>query len=89
MKITIEPHTGGKLSAETEAEHISDVVELFKGLLVGAGYHPSTVDEYFDLECNWFTDREEDNDTMDQLIEEVKKREPEVEGWSEGWTGLV
>ena len=40
MRITIEPYSGGKYSAETDAEHISAVIELFKGLLVASGYHP-------------------------------------------------
>ena len=53
MKVTLEPHSGGIYTAATDAEHISEIVKLFKGLLVAAGYHPSTVDEYF-TEEQWF-----------------------------------
>lgn len=47
MKITLEPYSGGIYTAQTEAEHISEVVNMFKGLLVQTGYHPTTVDECF------------------------------------------
>jgi Tat protein secretion system quality control protein TatD with DNase activity len=61
MKITIEPYSGGEITGLNEAEHILEVVQLFKGLLVAAGYHPKTVDEYFNTEETWFIDEEEDN----------------------------
>lgn len=55
MKITIEPNSGGSFSAETDAEHIDDVAQLFKGLLVSVGYHPANVDDLFDLVTgDWF-----------------------------------
>ena len=68
MRITIEPYSGGTFTAENDAEHISKVVTMFKGLLVQSGYHPHTVDDLFteDLET-WFpgtpetTDKTEDN----------------------------
>ncbi len=60
MKITLEPYSGGEFSAENDAEHILEVVQLFKGLLVSAGYHPNTVDEYFNTEETWFTEEEQD-----------------------------
>tara|TARA_R110000824_G_scaffold20817_10_gene78045 strand:+ start:6757 stop:6951 length:195 start_codon:yes stop_codon:yes gene_type:complete len=63
MRITIEPYSGGKYSAETDAEHISAVIELFKGLLVASGYHPENVDEYFNTDEEWFpTDKENNNE---------------------------
>lgn len=57
MKITIEPSSNSKgtFSAETDAEHIDDVAQLFKGLLVAAGYHPTNVDELFNSSTgNWY-----------------------------------
>lgn len=54
MKITFEPYSGGTFTASSDAEHISEVCELFKGLLVQSGYHPTTVDDYIDTECKWF-----------------------------------
>ena len=55
MKITLEPYSGGTYTAQTEAEHISEVVNMFKGLLVQVGYHPKNVDDLFteDVE-SWF-----------------------------------
>ena len=55
MKITLEPYSGGTYTAQTEAEHISEVVKMFKGLLVQVGYHPKNVDDLFteDVE-SWF-----------------------------------
>ena len=47
MKITIEPYSGGTYQAQNEAEHITEVINKFKGLLVACGYHPVTVDEMF------------------------------------------
>lgn len=59
MKITIEPYSGGTWTASTEAEHIDDVAQLFKGLLVSIGYHPHNVDELFNTETgDWFPEKE-------------------------------
>jgi len=59
MKITIEPYSGGVFTAQNDAEHIGEVITLFKGLLVNAGYHPNTVDEYLSVEEEWFPDKNE------------------------------
>ena len=66
MKIIIEPYSGGKYTAEHEAEHISEVVTAFKGLLVASGYHPSTVDEYFNEVDEWFPE-EDSNKYVNQV----------------------
>ena len=42
---------------------IHEAVEMFKGLLVCAGFHPSNVDDVFNTEYTWFTE-EERNDNM-------------------------
>lgn len=47
MKITLEPYSGGVYTSHTDAEHIDEIVDMFKGLLVSAGYHPCTVDSIF------------------------------------------
>ena len=55
MKITLQPYSGGEYIASNDAEHISEVVIMFKGLLVQCGYHPQTVDQYFNIEEHtWF-----------------------------------
>ena len=63
MKITLEPYSGGTYTAQTEAEHISEVVNMFKGLLVQTGYHPKVVDECFnEFEVDsWFPDPPEES----------------------------
>ena len=66
MKIIIEPYSGGTYTAENDAEHISKVVNMFKGLLVQVGYHPQTVDNLFNEDTDtWFPEAEpkpEEND---------------------------
>ena len=66
MKISIT--TNNKVfSVEDEygfdCTNIHDAVEMFKGLLVCAGFHPSNVDDAFNTEYTWFTE-EERNDNM-------------------------
>lgn len=76
MKITIEPYSGGVFTASNDAEHISEVIDLFKGLLVQSGYHPKTVDEYFSSEENcWFPDKisELNDEIVEQIITESKQ----------------
>lgn len=76
MKITLEPsNSHGVYTAETEAEHISEVVNMFKGLLVQTGYHPKTVDECFnEFEVeSWFP---EDNSEQNNNEEIASQTEP-------------
>ena len=55
MKITIEPsNSHGVYTAETDAESIDRVIEMFRGLLVSCGYHPETVDKNLPSESQWF-----------------------------------
>ena len=59
MKITLEPYSGGIYESSCEAEHISEVIMKFKGLLVTCGYHPRTVDECFNEHevDSWFPEQ--------------------------------
>ena len=66
MKISIT--TNNKVfSVEDElgfdCSDIHDAVEMFKGLLVCAGFHPTNVDDAFNTDYTWFTE-EERNDNM-------------------------
>lgn len=54
MKITIENFNGDVYVATSQAEDIESVTHLIKGLLVQAGFHPSTVDDQFNCEDPWF-----------------------------------
>lgn len=75
MKITIEPYSGGTFTGATDAEHIEEVVGLFKGLLVAAGYHPRTADDIFDTEEKWYTQEERNliDNYMDMKIQESQR----------------
>ena len=75
MKITIEPYSGGTFTGTTDAEHIEEVVGLFKGLLVAAGYHPRTADDIFDIEEKWYTQEERNliDDYKDKKIQEYQR----------------
>lgn len=59
MKITVT-HYGETYIADSGADDssIGNVVDKFKGLLVTAGFHPQTVDMYFNTEYQWFEDAE-------------------------------
>ena len=70
MKITMEPYSGGTFTAQTDAEHVNEVVNMFRGLLVQVGYHPETVDNLFseDLE-KWFRESEVESKFSEQDYE--------------------
>jgi Tat protein secretion system quality control protein TatD with DNase activity len=58
MKITINNY-GNTYSVESNDDHdIESVANMFKGLLVSVGYHPSNVDELFPTESKWFAKKE-------------------------------
>lgn len=73
MKITIK--TNNKTySAEEDTffgdGNINDAIEMFKGLLVSVGFHPSNVDQSFNTEYQWFTEEERSDNTQGHLKEE-------------------
>jgi len=85
MKISIS--TDNKVfSVEDEygfdCSTIHDAVEMFKGLLVCAGFHPSNVDDAFNTEYTWFTE-EERNDNMQGHLKNDKYNEGYAKGWDE------
>jgi Tat protein secretion system quality control protein TatD with DNase activity len=57
MKLSLTLH-GKTYSVESDEQfdgtQVSELVEQFKGLLVNAGYHPESVDQYFNTEYQWF-----------------------------------
>ena len=57
-----------------DAYSVDELLNMLKGLLVSAGYHPSTVDESIDSsDGNWFSQEElpegYDKDNFDDKIE--------------------
>ena len=60
MKITITNYNR-TYSAETEEDvDAESLADMFKGLMVNMGYHPTNVDELFNTEYKWFTQEERD-----------------------------
>jgi len=76
MKISIT--TNNKVfSVEDElgfdCTSVHEAVEMFKGLLVCAGYHPCNVDDAFDTEHTWFTEQEIKDNLQGHTKEEVQE----------------
>ena len=59
---------------------IDEAVEMFKGLLVCAGFHPSNVDDVFDADYAWFTEGERNDNLQGHL-----KNDKFNEGYAKGW----
>jgi len=79
MKITFEPYSGGTFTAETDAEHIGEVCEIIKGLLVQVGYHPTNVDDYIQIDSQWFPDLMEIGPPEDSTRPTITKLEQHKE----------
>ena len=76
MKISIT--TNNKVfSVEDElgfdCTSIHEAVEMFKGLLVCAGFHPSNVDDAFNTEYTWFTEDERNDNMQGHTKQEVQE----------------
>ena len=76
MKLSLTIHnTTYSVESDDGYDH-SDVYELaeqFKGLLVNAGFHPTNVDSLFNLDYEWFTEKElEENLQGHLMVEDVK-----------------
>ena len=76
MKISIT--TNNKVfSVEDElgfdCTSVHEAVEMFKGLLVCAGYHPCNVDDAFNTEYTWFTEQEINDNLQGHTKEEVQE----------------
>ena len=63
MKITINNYNKTYTTETDEDVDAESLADMFKGLMVNMGYHPSNVDELFNTEYQWFTE-EERNDNM-------------------------
>jgi len=59
LSLTLHNKTYSVESEESfDGSNVYDLAEQFKGLLVCAGFHPSNVDQIFDIDYTWFTDEE-------------------------------
>ena len=67
MKLTITNYDK-TYSVETDEDvDAESLADMFKGLMVSMGYHPSNVDELFNTEYKWFTQEEIDNNRQGHL----------------------
>ena len=81
MKITITNYNR-TYSAETEEDvDAESLADMFKGLMVNMGYHPSNVDELFNTEYKWFTQEEIDENRQGHLKVDQKMLDKKVKTW--------
>ena len=76
MKITITNYNKTYSVEVDDDMGVENVADIFKGLLVSMGYHPSNVDELFNTEYKWFTQAEIDNNMQGHL-----RLDKKVEEW--------
>jgi hypothetical protein len=80
MKITITNYDKTYSAEYDNDSDVESVADMFKGLLVSMGYHPSNVDELFNTEYKWFTQEERDENRQGHL-----KDDKYNEGYAKGW----
>ena len=79
MKITITNYNK-TYSAESDDDlDMEGVGDMFKGLLVSMGFHPSNVDDLINSEYQWFTQEERDENRQGHL-----KDDKYNEGYTKG-----
>ena len=82
MKITITNYNK-TYSAESDDDlDMEGVGDMFKGLLVSMGFHPSNVDDLINSEYQWFTQEERDENRQGHL-KDNKYNEGYTKGWDE------
>ena len=52
------------VESNDDGQTVDQMASTFKGLLVGAGYHPGSVDRVIDVEEQWFPETQEDPDQL-------------------------
>lgn len=98
MKITITNYDKTYSVEYDNDADIESVGDMFKGLLVSMGYHPSNVDELFNTEYKWFTQEERDENMQGHkkynytdpdhpmyLAQEEGHMEAYNQGYAKGW----
>ena len=98
MKITITNYDKNYSVEDDNDVDIESVADMFKGLLVGMGYHPCNVDELFNTEYKWFTQEEIDENRQGHtkynytdpdhpmyLAQEEDHMDSYNQGYAKGW----
>jgi len=77
MKLSLTLHNKTYSVESDEAfdgSNVYDLAEQFKGLLVCAGFHPSNVDQIFDIDYTWFTDEERADNLQGHLTDDLQDK---------------
>ena len=85
MKITIEMNNKKYCVEEDHPfgdANVEEAVEMFKGLLVCAGYHPCNVDDIMETESPWFSEKEKQDNMQGHIKPQSQKYQ---EGYAKGW----
>jgi flagellar biosynthesis/type III secretory pathway protein FliH len=98
MKITITNYDKTYSVEYDNDADVESVADMFKGLLVSMGYHPSNVDELFNTEYKWFTQEERDENMQGHkkynytdpdhpmyLAQEEDHAKAYNQGYAKGW----
>jgi len=98
MKITITNYDKTYSVEHDNDADIESVADMFKGLLVGMGFHPSNVDDLINSEYRWFTQEERDENRQGHvkynytdpdhpmyLAQEEDYMKKYNEGYTKGW----
>ena len=80
MKITITNYNKTYSVEVDDDMDVESMADIFKGLLVGMGYHPCNVDELINTEYKWFT-QEEIDDNRQGHLSNPKKTDKDVDDY--------
>jgi len=82
MKIKITNYNKTYSVESDDDLDMEGVGDMFKGLLVSMGFHPSNVDDLINSEYQWFTQEERDENRQGHL-KDNKYNEGYAKGWDE------
>lgn len=95
LSLTLHDKTYSVESEESfDGSNVYDLAEQFKGILVSAGFHPSNVDSIFNLDHQWFTEEERNDNLQGHLKEDLSLHSRAFEssqqdeynkGYAKGW----
>ena len=60
---------------------IDEAVEMFRGLLVCAGFHPSNVDDMFNTDYQWFNEEDDECKYVVEDTEAKDRMQKRIEEW--------
>lgn len=73
MSLTMNNNTHS-VEGDLDWPDITEVITQFKGLLVGAGFHPELVDRQFNTEDGWFNHQEDVTDKVKKYQDEMYRQ---------------